>query len=131
MQQEYIAFSIRRGDKGTVEKFEFLPMNKYIDEAETVIKERFGGIAPPIFVATDDCTVLATLRKVRPTWTFISECDSHATAEGFALQDMQKWTKKDYDDHFGKFFVELYAMANSKVFIGISYTNVSWVSLSE
>jgi hypothetical protein len=123
-RQDFLAMSVRRGDK-TTENFDFIPMSSYLEAADTAIQDRFEGVPPIIFVATDDCSVLSTLRESRPTWRFISECDKHHQ-EGFDLRDMAQWTNEDYDEHFGKFFVELFAMAHAKYFIGIGYTNVSW-----
>jgi hypothetical protein len=123
-RQDFLAMSVRRGDK-TTENFDFISMSSYLEAADKAIQEKFEGIPPIIFVATDDCSVLSTLRESRPTWRFISECDKHHQ-EGFDLRDMAKWTNQDYDEHFGKFFVELFAMAHAKYFIGIGYTNVSW-----
>jgi hypothetical protein len=69
-------------------------------------------------------------RSLRPTWRFVSECDKQAQSAaghaGFALADMKAWSQSDTDAHYAKFFVELYAMATAKYFIGVWYTNVSW-----
>ena len=80
---------------------------------------------PKIFVATDDCTVLDDFRKQRPHWVFVSECD-RMVEQGFALADVHDWTLQDTDAHFQKFFIELYAMAFSRVYIGVHTTNVAW-----
>mmetsp|Transcript_481 Transcript_481/g.667 ORF Transcript_481/g.667 Transcript_481/m.667 type:complete len:468 (-) Transcript_481:73-1476(-) len=131
---EYMAFSVRRGDKGE-EKFAFTELSEYIDEAEKQL-HRFQsysttGEVPTIFVATDDCTVMPEFRQMRPNWNFVSECDveenSKAAAQnGFALRDFKNWGDDAEDAHFTKFFTEIYAMTMSRVFIGVGYTNVSW-----
>lgn len=124
---EFMTFSVRRGDKGT-ENFAFATTQQYIDMAEKAIRSHFGGQVPTIFVATDDCTIMKEFREMRPNWMFVSECDKDDTLgrSGFALRDMKEWTKEHTDAHFSKFFVELYAMATAKYFIGVWYTNVSW-----
>lgn len=135
---EYMAFSVRRGDK-TEEKFAFTDLKDYIDEAQnhkhrfSSFKQDHGGSdqMPKIFVATDDCSVMAEFRRMRPAWIFVSECDvednSKAAAQnGFALSDFKNWGEAAEDAHFTKFFTEIYAMAMSRVFIGVRYTNVSW-----
>eukprot|EP00547_Thalassionema_nitzschioides_P009414 CAMPEP_0194226888 /NCGR_PEP_ID=MMETSP0156-20130528/42574_1 /TAXON_ID=33649 /ORGANISM="Thalassionema nitzschioides, Strain L26-B" /LENGTH=549 /DNA_ID=CAMNT_0038959355 /DNA_START=130 /DNA_END=1780 /DNA_ORIENTATION=+ len=177
---EYMAFSVRRGDKGE-EKFAFTELSEYIAEAEKHLY-RFSSfmenhIVPKIFVATDDCSVMSEFRRMRPSWTFVSECDveenskaafihgesyraedfvatddcsvmsefrrmrpswvfvsecdveenSKAAAQnGFALREFKDWGEAAEDAHFTKFFTEIYAMAMSRVFIGVGYTNVSW-----
>jgi hypothetical protein len=124
---EYLAFSVRRGDK-SLEKFAFTELKDYIAYAEAQAY-RFGGQVPKIFVATDDCTVMKEFRQMRPTWTFVSECDKEEEKQqeqGFALADVKTWDEEQQEAHFKKFFVEIYALALAKVFIGVSYTNVSW-----
>ena len=62
-----------------------------------------------------------------PSTNINSECDRAKKADhGFALADMNGWSQDATDEHYNKFFVELYAMASAKVFIGIWYTNVTW-----
>ena len=130
MGVEFMAFSVRRGDKDT-EKFEFTPLSEYIKAAEDE-KRTFGGMVPKIFVATDDCRVMQEFRDLRPDWVFVSECDKEqqegqdVTTAGFVLRDVHKWDKSTEDAHFRKFFVEIYALVTSKVFVGVSYTNVAW-----
>lgn len=142
----FIAMSVRRGDKQT-ELFEFISMEKYLLAAEKIIHSQFQGIAPTIFVASDDCSVLPTLRSNRPHWNFVSECDteknnqhdpqqsSSTTTEGeqqqqqgvgFDLRNLKQWGPEEYDAHYGKFMAELYAMTMAKYWIGVTYTNVSW-----
>jgi len=130
---EFMTFSVRRGDKSTEENFSFATMQQYVDMADQVIPSHFNGKIPTIFVATDDCSVMQELRGLRPHWKFVSECDRQQAPghDGFALADMKAWSQADTDAHYAKFFVELYAMASSRVFIGVWYTNVSWVSLSQ
>ena len=126
LQNDFMAFSIRQGDKQT-EHFGFATMIQYIHAAERAVMQHFGGRVPTIFVATDDCSVLVELRQLRPSWTFVSECRSKGGGDGgFRLGSMLDWTVAETDEHFGKFFVELYAMAISKYFIGVTYTNISW-----
>ena len=124
LHDPYLAFSIRRGDKKEVEHFEYQDLDDYISQAEPLIVKHFDGVVPNIFVATDDCSVLPEFRKMRPEWTFLSECDRMDVEEqGFALADMSTWTKQQTDAHFRKFFVELYGLAIAKVYIGVSTTN--------
>lgn len=71
-------------------------------------------------------------RDLRPGWTFVSECDKPLYKEeehGFVLDDAQSWSEEQLDRHYQKFFTELYAMAFAKHWIGVKYTNVSWVSI--
>jgi len=128
--EEFMTFSVRRGDKASEENFSFASVQQYIDMAEQAIPSHFGGRVPTIFVATDDCTAMVEFRTLRPTWRFVSECDKQtqdaAGHAGFALADMKAWSQTDTDAHYAKFFVELYAMATAKYFIGVWYTNVSW-----
>ena len=127
LHEEFITFSVRQGDKMKEEHFSYATMPQYIAAAEEAIPKYFGGKVPSIFVATDDCLVMKEFRSLRPTWRWVSECDNIQNREhGFALVDMKDWTKKQTDDHFHKFFIELYAMATSKYFVGVIYTNVTW-----
>jgi len=123
--KDYIAFSVRRGDK-TTEGFKFPTMMEYIIAAQPVM-EQYPQMK--IFVATDDCKVLPELRALRPEWKFESQCDymvADTNNNGFVLSKLNHLSSDQRDLHFRKFFVELYAMAMSKVFIGVSYTNVAW-----
>lgn len=117
--EEYIAFSVRRGDKGSVEKFEYATVDQYVRQAELASEKYFDNKIPTIFVATDDCTIMPEFREVRPNWKFVSECDKESKDDdGFRLSDMKEWTLEQTDAHYSKFFVELYALAASKYFIG-------------
>jgi hypothetical protein len=121
---DYIALSIRQGDKST-EGFAFATVQQYLDQIDEIVPVHFGGNVPLIFVATDDCAPLKDLRLMRPKWRFVSECD-RLEQHGFTLNDHSKWSKAELDNHYAKFFVELFAMAGAKVWIGVAYTNVSW-----
>jgi hypothetical protein len=122
----FLAINIRRGDKDAEQNIdEFLSMENYAVAADEVIREKFQNIPPTIFVASDDCTVLPELRSKRPTWHFVSECDK-IQSKGFVLQEMQNWGPEEYDEHYHKFFTELFAMYTSSFWIGVAYTNVSW-----
>mmetsp|Transcript_18493 Transcript_18493/g.26585 ORF Transcript_18493/g.26585 Transcript_18493/m.26585 type:complete len:184 (-) Transcript_18493:254-805(-) len=123
--KEFITFSIRRGDKVHEQFAKLVGMDQYINAAEVAIVEQFGGVPPSIFVATDDCQIMSKLREIRPGWRFVSECDEH-DASGFDLRRVRAWNEDETDEHFYKFFTELYAMASAKYFIGVAYTNVSW-----
>mmetsp|Transcript_18005 Transcript_18005/g.27280 ORF Transcript_18005/g.27280 Transcript_18005/m.27280 type:complete len:506 (-) Transcript_18005:111-1628(-) len=138
-QTDYIAMSIRRGDKMKEEQSHLNnppTMADYIAKAERLIPYMFPTNnnneeetppPPKIFVATDDCTCVSTLRKARPQWLFISQCDQLSeTQNGFDILDVPKMNEAQREEHFRKFFVELYALALSKVFIGVAYTNVAW-----
>jgi len=123
---EYMAFSIRRGDK-TIEDFEYTDLKDYITEAEKQLP-KFSS-TPKIFVATDDCSVLDTFREMRPEWNFVSECDVQkisAGRGGFNLTEVADWSADAEKAHYVKFFTEIYALTLSKVFIGVSYTNLAW-----
>ena len=125
LEEEYMAFSVRRGDKESIEHRTLATAQDYIRLAHQAIAEKFDGRVPKIFVASDDCTVMDEFRQLRPHWTFLSECDHQSKDEhGFTLNDLSEWTKEQTDEHFAKFFVELYGLAISKVFIGWSFTNV-------
>jgi len=122
--EEYIVLSMREGDK-TIEGFKFATMEQYIEKVEEVVPLHFGGKVPLIFVATDSCDPLERLRQMKPEWRIVSECD-RVEQHGYVLQDQLKWTQAELDQHYEKFFVELFAMAGGKVWIGVTYTNVSW-----
>uniref|UniRef100_A0A7S4JJJ0 Uncharacterized protein n=1 Tax=Odontella aurita TaxID=265563 RepID=A0A7S4JJJ0_9STRA len=130
--EEYMAFSIRRGDKKIEHdgKSEQMTVQMYLDEADKAIDPHFGGKIPTVFVATDDCAAVEELRALRPSWKFVSECDraGDGSAAGFVLDDMTKWTLETTDAHYEKFFAELIGMAEAKHWIGVSFTNVAfWV----
>lgn len=117
LQKDYIAFSVRRGDKAS-EGFRFPSMLEYIHAAEPII-EANGVENKTIFVATDDCKVLNELRHMRPDWDFESQCDylqDNTNNEGFVLTKLNHLTSTQRDAHFQKFFTEIYALAMSKVF---------------
>jgi hypothetical protein len=124
-----LAMNIRRGDKDTEKSFRGFPsMDTYIQAAEEVMADKFPNVPRPItiFVASDDCTVLPELRSKRPDWRFVSECDKVPSSKGFVLNEMQHWGLDEYDEHYQKFFTELFAMYTASFWIGIAYTNVSW-----
>jgi predicted nuclease of predicted toxin-antitoxin system len=91
IEDEYLAFSVRRGDKDT-EGFEFTKSEDYIAAADVTRVKYFDGKMPVIFVATDDCAVMGEFRQLRPDWTFVSECDHNNGHNGFVLADMKNWT---------------------------------------
>lgn len=117
-QTDYIAFSIRRGDKMKEQHFNPPTMADYIVKAERLIPYMFpNGETPKIFVATDDCMYVGILRKARPQWQFLSQCDQLSeTQNGFDILDVPQMNEAQREEHFRKFFVELYALALSKVF---------------
>ena len=124
LHEEYIAMSIRRGDKAI--EFELVEtVQPYIEKAELAIQNHFGGILPKIFVASDDCAVMDEFRQAKPDWNFVSECDNASESNGFVIEDMEKWTLEQTDAHYQKFFSELIAMASAKYFIGVPTTNVA------
>mmetsp|Transcript_10411 Transcript_10411/g.11904 ORF Transcript_10411/g.11904 Transcript_10411/m.11904 type:complete len:468 (-) Transcript_10411:423-1826(-) len=130
LSKDYIGFSVRRGDKFK-EGFKFPIAHKYILAAENAWKQYFDhfpdkATMPKIFVATDDCKVMTEFRELRPKWTFVSECDRNENHNGFILTDMRQWTLEQTDEHFQKFFVELFGLVGSWFLIGVSYTNVAW-----
>ncbi|KAL7530928.1 hypothetical protein ACHAXR_003755, partial [Thalassiosira sp. AJA248-18] len=127
LDKEYIALSIRRGDKET--EMEILhTVDPYIKEAEAAIKSHFGGEVPTFFVATDDCAVMQEFREYRPEWNFVSECDNATEENGFVFKEMKFWNEEQTDAHFNKFIAEMIGMASAKFWIGVPTTNVSfWV----
>mmetsp|Transcript_361 Transcript_361/g.390 ORF Transcript_361/g.390 Transcript_361/m.390 type:complete len:403 (-) Transcript_361:154-1362(-) len=122
--EEYLVLSMREGDK-TIEGFKFATMEQYIEKVEEVVPLHFDGKVPLIFVATDSCDPLDRLKQMKPEWRIVSECD-RVQQHGYVLADQLKWTQAELDEHYEKFFVELFAMAGGKVWIGVTYTNVSW-----
>merc|ERR1711937_516086 len=117
LNEEYLAFSVRRGDKDT-EGFDFMSHENYIKSANKVIEDFFDNKVPKIFVATDDCSVMKEFRDLKPEWTFVSECDRSDGHSGFILADMKYWTLEQTDEHFRKFFVEVIGLAGAKYYIG-------------
>lgn len=124
--QDYIAFSIRQGDK-TSEGMAFATMQQYIDKAEEILGADRPSM-PLVFVATDECKAIPELQALRPTWTFVSACDfdQDKNEHGYDVFENAKWSSDEIQQHYSKFFVELFAMASAKIFIGVWYTNVSW-----
>jgi hypothetical protein len=64
----YIGVHVRRGDKLRTEARE-VPLKKYIKKIEETI---LGEKLRPVFVASDDPSVLSKLRRLRAAWTFVS-----------------------------------------------------------
>ena len=127
-KEPYMAFSVRRGDKITLEKQELSPMSTYISMAKEGIDKFFDGKPPTIFVATDDCTVMEELRQSEPTWKFASLCDVLHDVKGmggFNILELSKWTQEELDGHLLKFFAEVIGMTSSKYLIAYSQTNVA------
>lgn len=114
---DYIGISIRRGDK-TKENFKFPSMDEYVKAAEPIIPSVFGeGQTPKFFVATDDCSMVDELRQLRPQWVFKTQCDLLAEKQnGYNNDAMKTLDEAQQEEHFRKFFVELYALAFSKVY---------------
>ena len=71
LKQEYIAFSVRRGDKKSVENFDFASPMQYIQEAELVIPGMFHGVPPKIFVATGVCVRVCIRPSSKTTICFL------------------------------------------------------------
>ncbi len=127
LNEEYIALSIRRGDKEVEFAIES-SLQPYLDRAQKAIDNHFGGVVPPIFVASDDCTVMSEIRGLEPNWKFVGPCDDASEENGFILSNAKGWTEEQTDKHYTKFLTEMIAMASAKHFIGVSTTNVSfWV----
>ena len=127
LDDEYMALSVRRGDKVT-ETAVLDTVDPYIKLAEEGIQSHFGGKVPTMFVATDDCSVLGEFREARPEWKFVSECDNASEANGFVYKEMKLWNEEQTDAHFNKFIAEMIGMATAKYWIGVATTNVSyWV----
>lgn len=125
LQKEYIALSVRRGDKILEFALES-SLQPYIDRAEIAVKTHFGGFVPPIFVASDDCSVMQELRDLRPDWNFMGECDHATEQNGFVIAEMKDWSLEQTDRHYEKFITEMIAMASAKFWIGVSTTNVAF-----
>ena len=128
LTNDYMALSVRRGDKHTVEHFDYPTADAYIIAAKRAIQSRFGGVVPHIFVATDDCSVMSEFRALQPTWNFVGQCDlaQNSADNGFALTDIKDWSEQDTDQHYEKFMTELFGLAIAKHVVGVTYTNVSW-----
>lgn len=125
LDEEYMALSVRRGDKVT-ETSVLNTVDPYILLAEEGIKTHFDGQVPTMFVATDDCGVLEEFREARPDWTFVSECDNASEENGFVYKEMKFWSDEQTDAHFNKFIAEMIGMASAKYWIGVATTNVSY-----
>jgi len=79
-----------------------------------MVKKKFSGRTPLIYVATNqDCALLEKIRNQKPLWPTVSECD-------LPDQNLKGFTG------YEKFFVELFAMAGAKVWIGVADSAVSW-----
>lgn len=128
LSKDYLALSVRRGDKHKMEHVVIPKVGQYVDAAEEAIRDSFGGTQPKIFVATDDCNVMQEFRSLRPAWEFISQCDlkENSADSGFSYADMVNWKPDEIDRHYSKFMVELIGLASAKFVIGVSYTNVAW-----
>lgn len=127
LNDEYIALSVRRGDKALEYGIEE-SLQPYIEKAEIAINTHFDGVAPKFFVASDDCSVMQELRDLRPDWDIVGECDNATEDNGFVITDMKTWTEEQTDRHYEKFITEMIAMASAKYWIGVSTTNVSfWI----
>jgi len=127
LDDEYMALSVRRGDKVT-ETSILDTVDPYIRLAEEGINSHFDGKVPTMFVATDDCSVMQEFRDARPEWTFVSECDNASEANGFVYKEMKLWSEEQTDAHFNKFIAEMIGMASARYWIGVATTNVSyWV----
>mmetsp|Transcript_29765 Transcript_29765/g.45117 ORF Transcript_29765/g.45117 Transcript_29765/m.45117 type:complete len:385 (+) Transcript_29765:144-1298(+) len=114
---DYLAFSIRHSTN--------IPLEQYVSEAE------LQPLVSKIFVVTDDCRDLTTLRQMKPEWTFVSECDVNPVRrqrnlEGGGEEVEEAWSESEERAHYIQLFTEMYAMAFSKVYIGVSTTNISW-----
>lgn len=68
------------------------------------------------------------LRKRRPKWEFVSECDKiEAGSKWLDIAVIKDWTVGDTDAHVQKFLTELYALAIGKYYIGTPYSAISWL----
>lgn len=125
LDNEYIALSVRRGDKITETEL-VETVDPYIEKAEIAIQTHFAGVPPTFYVATDDCSVMQEFQEARPNWNFVGECNSVTEELGFVFKEMWFWDIEQTDSHFEKFITEMIAMASAKYFIGVSTTNVSY-----
>jgi hypothetical protein len=86
LHQDYMAFTVRRGDEKALEHFQITSSEEYILAAEKAILTHFGGVLPQFFVATDDCSVLSEFRALRQSWSFVRQCDLEQHAKDSASQ---------------------------------------------
>ena len=99
LQEEYIAMSVRRGDKSL--EFELdSSLQPYIDKAEIAIQSHFEGRMPTIIVASDDCSVMQELRELKPEFIFVGECDNANQSNGFVIAETKHWTLEETDNHY-------------------------------
>ena len=125
LKEEYLAFSVKRGDTEVENKLDESTLMPYIEKAEIAIQSHFDGKVPTIFVASDDCSIIEEIRQLRPTWKFVGECDT-SEENGFILTDTLQWSQEETDRHYEKSLTQMIAMASAKYFIGVSTANVSY-----
>jgi hypothetical protein len=93
--REFITLSIQqlrsdydvkmRGSTG-IRKGELGGVQPYMEWSRLAMEKFFGGRQLPLYVATDNCSVLDELRSLEPDWKFVSECDWHPPTQDPFLQ---------------------------------------------
>lgn len=103
----------------------------YVKWAKIAFDTQFDSRVLPIYVVTDECSTVKTLRDMEPTWTIVSECDNFGPEESFPpveLWNNAERSESERVDHLHKHFVDLYAAATSSYYIGLGSSDFSWIS---
>lgn len=110
---DYIGFHIRGGDKFTEAKIQ--EINVYIRKAESLsnLKEAF--------VLTDDYTIIESLRKNYPMWTFYTLCQPDE--RGYYHNQFKKESPTVKKSRYLKLFASMDLLSNSSLFVGTFSSN--------
>ena len=105
-------------------------LDTYIHYAKDAFKFFYNNRTLPIYVATDNCSVVEELRHLEPDWVFSSECDYYPTR---IFSPLNLWNNAELTDgerraYLHKIFVDLFAMATSTYFIGLGAADFSWLA---
>lgn len=105
-------------------------LDEYIHYAKDAFKFFYNNRTLPIYVATDNCSVVEELRQLEPDWAFSSECDFYPSR---IFSPLNLWNNAELTDgerriYLHKFFVDLWAMATSTYFIGTGSADIAWLA---
>lgn len=118
-KRQYIGLHIRRGDK-LIKEAEYIPISNYISVIEMLELESL-----PIFIATDDYSVVTELYKLRPLWKIHSL--SNPILSGHDQDVYNAQSKEKIYNSTNSFLTEIDILIQANIYIGTITSNVSKV----
>lgn len=115
LPHEYIGFQIRRGDKFT--ENDFVPIDRYIEEAERISNLRNG------FIFTDDYLVIKDLKERHTSWNFFTLCFEYEN--GYEHGNFYNQDKQEVYNGIIRLLTNIEILRSSNFFLGTFSANPS------